>query len=163
MRSTSWLKTGCFALLVVAISVTGSGCESSNARGKVKGRVKFFDKYLTAGTVIFTTKDDRSGSGNIDSEGNYEVADAPIGECTITVKVPTFERGRGMQGPPKAPPGVPDMRSPDGGDTDKNFVPNNFDPSKIVQIPAKYGAVETSGLTYTVVKGEQTKDITLSP
>ena len=49
MRSTSWLKTGCVALLVIAISATGSGCGSSNARGKVKGRVKFFDKYLTAG------------------------------------------------------------------------------------------------------------------
>ena len=60
MRTTSWLKTGCFGLFVAGLSALATGCGGSvEATGKVKGRVKFFDKYLTAGTVTFTTKDGR--------------------------------------------------------------------------------------------------------
>ena len=35
-------------------------------------------------------------------------------------------------------------------------------PSHLVPIPEKYASVETSGLTYTVEKGEHTYDITLT-
>jgi hypothetical protein len=34
---------------------------------------------------------------------------------------------------------------------------------KDVSVPAKYGAVATSGLTYDVTAGEQTKDFDLAP
>jgi len=165
MRTLSRLRTGPIALLFVGIAVLGTGCDGSDkATAKVKGRVKFFDKYLTAGTVTFTSKDGRTGSGVIDVDGNYEVGSAPVGECVITVKVPQIAAPRpGGKGPsPKPPPGVPPMQAPGGGD-DTNFMPSNIDPSKIVQIPGKYSSAETSGLSYTVVRGEQTKDITLSP
>jgi hypothetical protein len=145
------------------LGIALAGCSNYKARGKVKGRVKFFDKYLTCGTVAFTAKDGRVGSGNIDFDGNYEVSDAPIGDVTVTVKVPTMGRGpeAGM-GPAQPPPGVPPMRAPGGGEGEKTFMPA-IDPSKIVEIPGRYGRVEDSGLTYTVVKGEQTHNITLSP
>jgi len=129
-------------------------------RAKVKGRVKFFDKNLTCGTVAFTTKDGRVGSGQIDFDGNYEVNDAPIGDTTITVRVPVVPVGpKGSSGALKPPPGIPEMKSPGGEKTAAPVI----DPKKIVEIPNKYNNVETSGLTYTVVKGEQTHDITLSP
>jgi len=147
--------------LLFILLLAGVGCGSSNkARAKVKGRVKFFDKTLTCGTVAFIASDGRVGSGNIDFEGNYEVSDAPIGDTTITVTVPQGARGPAAGGSPKPPPGVPDMKPPGGlGGTPSPPI----DPSKIVPIPAKYAQTETSGLKYTVEKGEQTKNITLSP
>jgi len=156
MFSASWLRPGSFVLLVLCLTL--AGC-ASNARAKVKGKVKFFDKTLTAGTVSFTAKDGRQGTGNIDFEGNYEVGDAPVGDVTITVITPVAPKlPPGAMGPPKPPPGVPDMKG-HGGSTPAPAI----DPSKIVEIPGKYGKVETSGLTYTVVKGDQEKNIVLTP
>jgi len=159
VRFSPWLRAGSLVLLVFCVGLSGCG----SGRAKVKGRVKFFDKYLNAGTVAFTTKDGRIGSGNIDSEGNYEVSDAPVGECTITVKVPQMGSGP-MAGKtqPQPPKDIPAMKGPGGEAGEKAFTPA-IDPSKIVQIPGKYGATDTSGLTYTVTKGEQTHNIPLSP
>ena len=163
MNTALHLKTGGLVFLVVSLTALTTGCEAP-ARAQVKGKVKYLDKYLTAGTVAFTSKDGRVGSGTIDIDGNYEVSDAPVGECIITVKVPNLPPGGKMKGPPIPPKGVPEARMP--GQTaseDKGFVPGDFDPSKIVQIPGKYAKVDDSPLTYTVQKGPQTKDITLSP
>lgn len=162
MRSLMWLRTVGLALLVVGLSTVGTGCGGSgDQRARVKGKVKFFDKYLSAGTVAFFSKDGRVGSGGIDADGNYEVADAPVGECTITVKVPSMGRGPMPKTQPKPPTGVPEARMP--GDEDQTVIPKGFDPAKIVQIPSKYADEKTSGLTYVVTKGAQTKDIILSP
>jgi hypothetical protein len=162
MTSVSWLKLGCLGFLT-ALFIAVSGCGGGKAeRAKVKGHVKFFDKDLTAGTVAFTSKDgSHVGSTTIDMNGNYEISDAPVGDVIITVKAPTMMKGGMLKDKAKPPAGVPEMKGPGGDDT--SFVPSSIDPSKIVQIPGKYGSVETSGLTYTVVKGEQTKDIVLSP
>jgi len=156
---SSWLRAGGLVLLVTCVCL--SGC--AQGRAKVKGRVKFFDKYLNAGTVAFIAKDGRVGAGYIDADGNYEVADAPLGECVITVKVPTAAAGpkdKGGGGPPPPPKDLPPMKGAPGGE--KDFTPA-IDTSKFVQIPGKYGSTDTSGLTYTVTKGEQTYNITLSP
>jgi hypothetical protein len=161
MVSTSWIRSRNFVLLLVLITLAGCGA-GTTAKAKVKGRVKFFDKYLTAGTVSFLANaGGQTGSANIDFDGNYEMADAPVGDVKITVKVPTLQSGPGG-GPPKAPAGIPPMREP-GGDGGMASTPPAIDPKKIVQIPVKYGKADTSGLTYTVQKGEQTYNITLSP
>src|SRR5438309_2243593 len=132
MRATSWLKTGCLGLLVVGLSALGTGCsDSANATAKVKGKVKFFDKYLTAGTVTFTSKDGRVGSGIIDIDGNYEVGNAPVGECVITVKVPQVIRGpAGKKFEPKPPPGLPPMPAPETNDPGPTMASSNIDTSK---------------------------------
>lgn len=146
---------------LVLLCFTLAGCHSSKGRAKVKGKVKFFDKTLTAGTVSFHGKDGQVGTGNIDFQGNYEVGNAPLGDVTITVSVPQAMRGPTRGGPsPKPPPGVPEMRPP--GEAGASSTPA-IDLSKIVQIPGKYASPESSGLKYTVESGEQTHDITLSP
>lgn len=162
MRSSWWLARIGFAALAVCVCAVGVGCGSGKVeRARVKGRVKFFDKYLNAGTVAFNSKDGQYvGSSAIDSDGNYDVSDAPVGETVITVKVPTMPRGKMPKEKPKPPPGVPDMK---GHGEESSFMPPSIDPSKIVEIPGKYGSVETSGLTFNVSKGEQNKDIVLSP
>jgi hypothetical protein len=139
------------------------GCGGNKkAVAKVTGRVKYFDKYLTCGTVAFTTEDGRVGTANIDADGNYEMTNAPVGDVTITVSVPQMSRGP-MGAMPKPPPGVPEMHAPgEVGGGGRGEAPG-IDPSKIVAIPKKYEDVKTSGLPYTVEKGPQEKNITLTP
>jgi hypothetical protein len=151
---------GLVALLGIFLAIPG--CSPGKNKGTVKGTVEFFGKKLTAGTVTFQTKDGRTGAGNIDVNGNYSVADAPVGQCTITVKVPNVGALPGMaQGGPKPPGNMPPMRPPGGDAPDSNA--SLIDPSKIVQIPGKYAKPETSNLNFTVERGENKYDITLSP
>jgi hypothetical protein len=148
-------------LVLILMAAVGCGGGSPAGRAKVTGRVKCFDKNLTCGTVIFHSKDGKkTGSGNIDFDGNYEVTDAPLGDCTITVSVPQSARGPMGTAQPKPPPGVPEMRPP--GSSGGSAVPP-IDPTKIVPIPVKYESPETSGLKYTVERGSQTHNITLNP
>ena len=160
MGSMSWIRARNLGLLILLLTVVG--CGSGLAKAKVKGRVKFFDKYLNTGTVAFMSKDGQIGAANIDADGNYEMSDAPVGDVTITVTI-TGQGGQmsGEKSMPKAPVGVPAMRPP-GGDGGTSGPPL-IDPKKMVQIPPKYSKPDTSGLTYTVQKGEQTHNITLSP
>ena len=148
MRSTSWLLSRSLVFLFLIMGIVGCG---SNAKARVKGKVKFSDKYLNAGTVAFLSKDGQIGSGSIDAEGNYDVPDAPVGEVTITVKVPSLPIGPGgFQKPPKGlPPG-------DSGTTSAMA-----DPRRMIQIPLKFSIPAQSGLTYTVQKGENTYEILL--
>lgn len=156
--------TGLLVLAGILLVLAGCG---PKGRAVVKGQVMFFDKKLTAGTVAFHSADGRIGSGNIDFTGNYMVPDAPIGPCTVTVRVPTVTQkptGAQAQGFGKPPKGLPPMRSPSGEDAGPQEADSTMiDPSKIVQIPGKYAKPESSGLTYTVERGENNWNITLSP
>jgi hypothetical protein len=150
-------------LFLAGLLAASAGCgPNQKARAVVKGNVKFFDKHLTAGSVTFIGKDGvLSGTGNIDYDGNYTVADAPLGPCTVVVKVPELTNMPAGMKPPKPPPGVPDMKPPggEGGGSDASLI----DPSKIVKIPGKYAKPDTSGLSFTVERGQNSYDITLSP
>jgi hypothetical protein len=108
---------------------------------------------------MFWGKDNMTGSATIDQNGNYIMRDAPLGDVKITVSVP--------QPPPPRMLGGPALKDGQGSVNPENpgqridimgAVPKN-----IVSIPDKYANVETSGLTYTVQKGEQTYDINLNP
>ena len=143
MKSASWLRAASLVSLSLLFTVAGCG----PATGKVKGRVKLAKKHLTAGTVGFISKSGQVGVGRIDADGNFEIPNAPVGDVKISVQVPAQPPG----GNAKPPAGIPDTR-PQGGAA-----------KPIVPIPAKYGNPETSGLTYTVQKGEQTHDIDLAP
>src|SRR5262249_25433874 len=102
------------------------------------------------------------GSGNIDFNGNYTVADAPVGPCKVTVSAPRVANAPpGLRNAAKPPPGMPPMQAPGGAGADDSS--SLIDPSKIVQIPGKDADPEKSGLTFTVERGEQTFNITLTP
>jgi hypothetical protein len=155
-------RAGTAGLLVLAALLLQAGC-TSKRRAVVRGQIMFFDKKLTAGTVYFHGANGQVGAGPIDFNGNYEVNDAPVGSCTITVRVPQAPQmpPGGGGNPGKPPKGMPPMRAP-GGEEAADSSPA-IDASKIVKIPGKYTKPESSGLTYTVEPGENKHDITLSP
>jgi hypothetical protein len=138
------------------ISLAGCGSETSN-RAVVKGQVKIGDTPLNSGSVTFQTADNRRGSGAIDANGNYTVADAPVGDVSVAVFVPPRPKVPVMK--TKAPKGVP-LQNPAGGENMAGGA--GLDPAKVVYIPEKYGDPATSGLTYKVERGEQTHNINLS-
>ena len=139
-----------------------SGCGPDyKSRGVVKGKVTVGNRNLTTGSVMFINKEGLSASTGIDPDGNYEMKDAPVGECKITVTVtdlpmdPTV-RARLMGKGPKMPEGP---KNPE--DTGAPPPPLARIPKEVVPIDAKYSKPETSGLSFTVKKGEQTYNIEL--
>jgi hypothetical protein len=155
----------CGGLLLLGFLAISVGCGPNyKARATVKGKVTFAGKALTIGNVTFHGKDNLMGSASIDKDGNYVMNDAPLGEVTITVTVPPpppggigmFKRG------PAAKTGK-DAKSVDPEGSGKTISVMGAMPSQVVSISEKYASVETSGLTYTVEKGEHTHDIPLTP
>lgn len=140
---------------------TGCGPDYK-ARGIVKGRVTSKGKPLTTGTVMFYNKNGITAQAHINTDGTYEMKDAPIGECQVTVTVPklpmdpgTKARLKGTGGGPK----MPEMKAPEGYTGEMPSAPTI--PKEIVPADAKYEKTETSGLKFTVEKGEQTYNIDL--
>jgi hypothetical protein len=145
------------AALGLCLALAGlSGCQKG--RAVVKGKVTFNGVPLTAGTVSFMASPSRLGSGTINSDGTYTVADAPIGEVTVTVSTPPRRMGPArMDKPPPGMKGMPKEMLPPGYEEEGKKA------GKMVPAPEKYGSFESSPLKYTVQKGEQTFDITLTP
>jgi hypothetical protein len=159
------LRRAAGAALLLALLALAAGCGPNyKARGTVKGKVTFGGKNLTAGSVVFNGKNNLTGSAAIDKNGNYVMNDAPLGEVKITVTVPPLPPGgiaRMRAGPGvKAAKGT---KSVDPEDPSKSISIMSDTPDHVVPIPVKYGSVETTDLTYTVEKGEQTHDIPLKP
>jgi hypothetical protein len=155
------LLGGLFACGLVLFAV---GCGPDyKARGGVKGRVTVNKKPLTTGTVMFSNKNGVTGTAHIKTDGTYELNDAPVGECQVTVTVPALpmdptvkERLKGKGAGPK----MPEMKAPEGSGVELPSAPTV--PKEVVPIDAKYSKPETSGLTITVEKGgTKTFDIDL--
>ena len=151
------------ALLSCGLLLCAAGCGPDyKARGVVKGRVTTGKKPLTTGTVMFANKDGITSSAHIDTEGNYEMKDAPLGECTVTVTVEALPmdpsiRAR-LKGGGKGPK-LPEVKNPE--DTSPTLPSAPKVPKEVVLIDSKYSKPETSGLTTKVEKGEQTYNIDL--
>jgi len=152
------------AVLLPAILIIAGGCGPNHkARGTVKGKVTVGKTHLTAGTVVFTNQQGVTGTGVIDTEGNYIVYDAPVGECSVTVTVPTVPSDPSVRARMKgAGPKMPEMKGPPDGGGDVVAPPLAKVPKTIVQIDSKYNNKDTSGLKFTVEKGvEHEYNITL--
>jgi hypothetical protein len=149
-------------LLACCAFLLSSGCGPDyKARGVVKGKVTTGKRPLTTGTVMFYGKNGMTASAVIDTEGNYEMSDAPLGECVVTVTVNKLPDYVTHQRPGQ--PAVPEMKKPPESKDDVPIpaVPASKMPKFAVPIDAKYSSPETSGLKFTVQKGEQTYNIDL--
>jgi hypothetical protein len=149
-------------LLACCVILFPTGCGPDyKSRGVVRGKVTVGKKALTTGTVMFYGKSGITASATIDPDGNYEMNDAPVGECRVTVSVPTLPtdpmvRARLKSGGMKLPEGPKD---PTKSSPDLPSAPRV--PKEVVPIDIKFSNPETSGLSFTVQKGEQTFNIDL--
>ncbi|MBX9628457.1 MAG: carboxypeptidase-like regulatory domain-containing protein [Gemmataceae bacterium] len=158
-------------LLSCSAFLFSAGCGTDyKARGEVKGKVTAGGKPLTAGSVMFHNPEGLTASASIDADGNYTLPDAPVGDCQVTVRVPSMPtdpsikarmtgKGKGPKLPegPRPPEGV---QMSDGLNEPPPMTANV--PTEIVPIDEKFGKPETSGLKFTVNKGgQQTYNIEL--
>lgn len=153
----------CGGFLILGLLALPAGCGSKTARATVRGKVTLGEKPLTTGSVIFHGADNASASATIGKEGNYELQDAPVGLVRITVMVPKMPPGGIRSMMPAGGKDIKDKASVDPENPERSIPIMGEIPKNIVPIPDRYGNVETSVLTFTVEKGEQTHNITLTP
>ena len=138
-----------FARGVAAGAVAGAGALTAGCggggSGVVTGSVSVGGQPLRDGLITFvsqTGKRDAHAAAII--EGKFTTGPIPSGDTKVTVIVgmgrPAVETGAGDNRP------AAKERGP-----------------KQVTVPERYGNPDTSGLEYTVVKGDQTKDFDLTP
>ena len=154
------------AILALSLLTFAAGCSGEPAKARVKGKVTIGDKHLTVGNVMFYHEDGNTvRSGPIDKNGNYDIPDAPVGKVKVAVVVPALPPGGlGMMQKMKTNPGFKEgTKSVDPEDPSKSIAIMGDIPANVVPVPEKYSTAESSGLTYTVQRGEQTHDIKLAP
>lgn len=134
------------SFLFSSMGLLGCGGQQS---GTVTGQVSFGGKPITFGVITFVAEKGEPKVSNASIwEGKYSFEKIPVG----TVKVL-------IQSLPASKPGTP----PKGTAPVVSSEPTKEVKGPFVPIPAKYSREETSGLTYTVVSGNQTKDFNLEP
>ncbi len=126
------------SLLVLLLSSCGG-----RPTGDVSGKISYNNRPLSLGTVAMIAEDGTVASGMI-SDGQYKVEGVPIGPATIIIHV--------------YPPS-PMMHPPTGPEAGAKPKPRLI----FVPIPDRYSDASSSGLTYTVAKGQQTHDLALGP
>jgi hypothetical protein len=131
-----WIRGGGVLLL----AVVAAGCGRST--GNVSGTVKFLGKPLTAGTITFYDKDNRTASSAISPTGTYEVTQVGSGPVKVAVALPLA---------------IP-FAGPGGGDS-LLTTPQGKGPA----VPPRYFDPAQSGLGFEVVAGNQTHDFDLQP
>ncbi len=161
MMLTSLIRR-CSALLFIGLLVLSVGCGPPE-RATVKGKVTLGETPLPVGNVMFWGADNATATATIDKDGNYVVADAPVGDVKVTVSTPKvnpqqFEMMRSMK---NGAAGT--TESVDPNDPSRKISIMGSIPENVVAAPEKYADPATSGLTYSVKSGEQTHDIKLAP
>ncbi len=140
-KMVRWLP---WCLMILAV---GCGKAKSTKHVEVSGQVLFNGKPLTGGRITFVDDKGFSSEGTIDENGNYKL-NAPVGDVRVAVDNRML-RNTGAQ---KYAKNV--LKRPGSED------PGTFK-GTYVQIPDKYYTPESSGLTYKVLNGTQTKNFEL--
>jgi hypothetical protein len=137
-----------------------AGCQDPlNRGGAVRGQVRIDGEPVTAGNVLFVSEDGKwTGIGPINGKGEYVVKEPPLGKVQIAVQTEMYRnfappaRGAPAHDGGGGPPGSKGMVLPDPAVRGLVYKP----------IPAKFESVDTSDLSYVVVRGDQTHDLELS-
>jgi hypothetical protein len=137
---------------LMLLAVAPMGCDPGT--GALVGTVRFKGQPLPGGLVAVVSADGRVSEGKIGEDGSYSIAQAPAGPVKISVT--TQPPLSGMKSPNPMSRNAP---------RDPSKPPEPFAPlGKYVPIPKRYHDAANSGLTCTVVKGQQTTyDIPLEP
>jgi hypothetical protein len=144
-----------FFCVAVFLSAWLVGCGASRPAGaKVTGAVTVNGKPLPGGSVFMESEDGKlSDTGPIDDNGNYVVANAPLGKVRIALLLP--------EPPPPAPPALKGDagKGPKLPDDVKGAISKEL-AAILPKVPAKYKKAADSGLTFEVKNvATQTYDI----
>ena len=134
----------------------GTGCGTKYAReeslpstgAKVTGVVKYGSEQIHYGLVRIKVGN-QEAAGKIREDGTYLVENCPLGSATIAVNT---DAGKGDHQTALRQSG--DYTGPDG--KGRKRVSLTF-----TDVPNKFFEPDTSGLTYTVVEGENKHDIVI--
>jgi hypothetical protein len=121
------------------LALVALGCQG---RGDVSGKVTYQNKPVKFGTVLIEGSDGNAGQGNIEEDGSYFVPGIVTGQARVAVNSPNPKSITLVAKRDKKPEPYPD-------------VPGWF------AIPKQYENPSTSGLTYTIKRGENKIDIEL--
>lgn len=175
------MKKMCLVICSFSLIIFCSGC--ADKRVKVSGKVTVAGKGpLTGGSIRFVSASDpaKFGSGTIKAEGDYEIFDAPVGECKIVIDNSQFDPkarsannmpsvpGKMGMGPPGKMGGMPGVAAsgpnatdakkmgsaPNGLDLPSEMNRDQGDPKKLKFVPfdASYSKVESTPLKQSVPK-----------
>jgi hypothetical protein len=131
--------------MILLVCAATLGCGRGETLGTVHGKVTLQGKPVTAGIVVFSSKEKGVHmTASLQPDGGYELQMArgfglPLGTYQIAINPPIFEAP--MPGKPDPQPKAPSQSN----------------------IPLKYYRFETSGLSLTVVDGDNPFDIDLHP
>lgn len=142
----------------LAVLLLLAGCsEPLNRGGTINGKVTIDRAPVTAGNVLMVSEDGKwTGYAPLRGDGTYTVKEPPLGNVKIAIQTELYRgrslptKGGGMSGSTK--PGSAGMVMPDPSVRGLVYKAT----------PAKYEQVETSGLTGTVVRGDQELDLPLT-
>ena len=147
--------------LLAAVAACGvlaacAGCGGDSGKATVTGKVAYKGAPVTGGTLTLYPADGPAYPITINPDGTFNISGAPIGAMGVGIKTDNA----GSAGFPAMPSG----RTP----PKDAVMPQNqkdYDMSKMgkkVDIPAKYNDLKTSGLTWDIKAGKNTKDFDLA-
>jgi hypothetical protein len=163
---TVWLcrKRDGLAVLFALVTLGVVGCGAG--KGDANGRVTYRGQPVVCGGVLMVGPDGRAVSGQINAEGHYTVRGITAGTVRVAVVSPNpatmFPRAQVEQMKSKIMKDkLPaDLVKPKSDNASKQAV-SKMDRSKWFPLPKQYEAVETSGITTTIERGDNTFDIEL--
>ncbi len=148
------------ACLALVVLVPLAGC---GGQGKVSGQVRYKDRPLPGGWLTFRPADPRENAVSvpIDSDGRFE-ATLPSGDVQIAVDNRDLLPPVSFP-PPQLPTGIhlPPAEKREPAPAPAREPAPQKQAGSYVAIPEKYYLIETSGLRYTVKRGNQRHDILL--
>ena len=156
------IKKALFRLVALCLAGAAAGC--GGGKGDVSGTVNYKGKALSYGRISFVSESGKHEVfASLIRNGKYSVAGVPAGEAKVTVE--TFKPQSTIA--VLKPPGKrsaeemmgPGLKVAKAGEGDP--VPPPPKGARYQQVPMKYASPDQSPLTYTVIKGPQTKDFNL--
>jgi len=160
------MRSNTLAILLGLVMAAG-GCSSTppqperKSEAQLHGKVTLDGVPLTMGELTLVRPDSKGPAvymTPIEGDGAYRFAEAPLGKVRLALGFagdePIVLDHAGKQiTPPKAPP---------KGKQDKKVTTTGLElPDLEKSVPAKYKNLETSGLTFNVVAGDNSFDIKL--
>jgi hypothetical protein len=149
------------AAFLASVTVVMAGCGPTGGNpGVVSGTVTYNGKPVTGGNLtLHPVKGGPDLPIPIDREGKFSSSGVPEGEMQVSIETESLKNKAAVPPDPpkdmKLPPGVKpeDIKKPD---IDMSNRPT------YMKIPRKYADAKTSGLTWTLTKGDNKKDFDLS-